>query len=413
MPATGEPACAPVPGCVDGWVALHERFGRLSLEELLEPARRYAAEGFTTAESLASAVQLLGGVPGTEDFTARGPLRTGQVVRRPGVARALEAVARDGRRGFYEGEFGHALLALGNGEYSAADLARFNADWVEPLGLDAFGRRLWSLPPNSQGYILLRSAAIASTLSLPEPEDPAWAHLLIEALREAAGDRDLVWHERSDGDRLIAPDQIGAMRGRISTQRAHRPAQAAVPGGTVSLCAIDADRMAVSLLQSNFVGWGAMLFVPGLGIALHNRGSSFSLQPGHPAEYGPGRRPPHTLAPAVVTDTDGSLEAALATRGGHIQPQVLLQLLARIYKHSELPAEAVAAGRWALGGDQVLLEGHASERWFDGLIARGHRVLRLEPFQEGFGQAQLIVVQGDHLAAASDPRSATWAAAPV
>jgi gamma-glutamyltranspeptidase/glutathione hydrolase len=184
-----------------------------------------------------------------------------------------------------------------------------------------------------------------------------------------------------------------------------------VPGDTVSLCAVDAERMAVSMLQSNFVGWGAMLFVPRLGIGLHNRGSSFSLQPGHPAEYGPGRRPPHTLAPAMVTGRDGSVEAALATRGGHVQPQVLLQLLARVYGGSEAPADAVAAGRWVLGPDQVLLEGHAPEKWFDGLIARGHRVLRLKPFQEGFGQAQLIVVQGDHLAAASDPRSATWAAA--
>jgi gamma-glutamyltranspeptidase/glutathione hydrolase len=413
MPTTGEPACAPVPGCVDGWVALHERFGRLSLEELLEPARRYAAEGFAASESLAAAVQQLVGVPGTEDFTARGPLRAGHVIRRPGVARALATVARDGRGGFYEGEFGQGLLALGNGEYTTADLARRQADWMEPLGLDAFGRRLWSLPPNSQGYVLLRSAAIASTLSLPEPEDPAWAHLLIEALQEAEADRDLVWHEGAAGQELIAPERIAAMRTRISTARTRGIGQAPVPGGTVSLCAVDTDRMAVSMLQSNFIGWGTMLFVPGLGIALHNRGSSFSLQPGHPAEYGPGRRPPHTLAPALLTDPNGSAEATLATRGGHIQPQVLLQLLARVYMSSQTPAQAVAAGRWALGGDQVLLEGHTPEKWFDGLIARGHRVLRREPFREEFGQAQLIVVQGDHLAAASDPRSSTWAAAPV
>ena len=220
-------------------------------------------------------------------------------------------------------------------------------------------------------------------------------------------------HDASDGEQLIDAERIGAMRARISMRRTRRTAQAAVPGDTVSLCAVDADRMAVSMLQSNFVGWGAMLFLPRLGIALHNRGFSFSLQPGHPAEYGPGRRPPHTLAPVLVTDANGSVEAALATRGGHLQPQVLLQLLARVYMSSEPPAQAVAAGRWALGGDQVLLEGHAPEKWFDGLIARGHRVLRLDPFQEAFGQAQLIVVEGDHLAAASDPRSVTWAAAPL
>jgi gamma-glutamyltranspeptidase/glutathione hydrolase len=156
-----------------------------------------------------------------------------------------------------------------------------------------------------------------------------------------------------------------------------------------------------------------MLFVPGVGVALHNRGSSFSLLPGHPAEYAPGRRPPHTLTPALATGPGGSLDAVLATRGGHIQPQVLLQLLARLYRASQAPADAVAAGRWALIGDQVMLEGHAPDRWFDGLIARGHRVVRRPSFQEEFGQGQLIIRSGDHLAAASDPRSATWAAVPL
>lgn len=413
MPSTADPACVPVPGCVDGWLALHERFARLPLEELLEPARRHAADGFAASDSLAAATRLLPGVRGAEDFTASGTLQPGQVVRRPGVARALQAIAREGRRGFYEGEFGEALLELGGGEYTAADLKRGQADWVAPLGLEAFGHRLWSLPPNSQGYLLLRSAAIASGLSLPEPEHPGWAHLLIEASRASAADRDQVWHEGSDGPSLIAADRIAAARARISEQRAQGPAPAAIPGDTVSLCVVDGERMAVSMLESNFVGWGSMLFAPGVGVALHNRGASFSLQPGHPAEYGPGRRPPHTLAPALLTGAGGALEGALATRGGHIQPQVMLQVLARVYTASQSPGEVIAAGRWALCGDQVALEGHAPDRWFDGLIARGHRVLRRPSFGEEFGQAQLILRRGDHLAAASDPRSETWAAAPL
>jgi gamma-glutamyltranspeptidase/glutathione hydrolase len=284
---------------------------------------------------------------------------------------------------------------------------------VQPLGLEAFGRRLWSLPPNSQGYLLLSSAAVVSTLALPEPDNPGWPHLLIEASREAATDRDCVWHEGSDGEALIAAGRIAEMRARISDRRTRGSATAAVPGGTVSLCVVDGDRMAVSMLQSNFVGWGAMLFVSGVGVALHNRGSSFSLRPGHSAEYGPRRRPPHTLTPALVTGASGSLDGALATRGGHIQPQVLLQLLARVYAASQSPGEAIAAGRWALVGEQVVLEGHVPERWFDGLIARGHRVVKHAPFAEEFGQAQLITVEADHLAAASDPRSGAWAAAPL
>lgn len=411
MPVVGDPACAPVPGCVDGWVALHERFGRLPLGELLDPARRLAARGFAASEPLAVASELVRDVPEAGDYTAGGPLRPGQVVRRPGLARALGAIARDGRRGFYEGEFGERLLELGAGEYSAEDLAAIQADWVEPLGLDAFGRRLWSPPPNSQGYLLLSSAAIVSDWPLPDPEDPSWAHLLIEASREAAADRDAMWHERADGTALIAAERIAAMRDRIAPDSAGTARPAPVPGGTVSVCIVDGDRMAVSLLQSNFVGWGSLLFVPGVRVALHNRGTAFSLRPGHPAEYGPGRRPPHTLAPALVTGAGGSLEAALATRGAHVQPQVLLQLLARLHASGESPARAVAAGRWALAGERVLVEGHAPDRWFEGLVARGHSVQRRPPFQDEFGHAQLIVRDGDHLAAASDPRSAGWAAA--
>jgi gamma-glutamyltranspeptidase/glutathione hydrolase len=411
MPATGEVASVPLPGCVDGWIALHDRFGRLPLAELLEPARGYAANGFAASEALAAASRQLEGVTAAEDFTTPAPLRAGQLVRRPGVGRALEAIVRDGRRGFYEGEFGMALIELGCGEYAPADLARAQAEWVEPLAVDAFGRRLWSLPPNSQGYLLLASAAIASGLPLPDPEDPGWPHLLIEASREAARDRGLVWHQDSDGQALIAEERIAAMRRRVSRAYAGRAAQAAVPGGTVSLCVVDGERTAVSLLQSNFVGWGAKLFVPGLGIALHNRGSSFSLDSGHAGEYGPGRRPPHTLTPAVTTGKEGSLDAVLASRGGEIQPQVLLQLLARTYLSDQSPADAVAAARWALAGDQVLLEGHAGGRWLDGLIARGHRVLRRPSFDEAFGQAQLIVWAGDHLEGASDPRSSAWATA--
>ena len=280
------------------------------------------------------------------------------------------------------------------------------ADWVAPLGIDAFGQRLWSLPPSSQGYLLLRSAAIASGLQLPEPEHPDWAHLLIESSREAAADRDATWHEASDGQALIAPEGIAAMRARI-TSRAGVGRPAAVPGGTVSLCVVDRDRMAVSMLQSNFASWGSLRFVAGVGVALHNRGSCFSLMPGHPAAYGPGRSHPHTLAPALLTDSEGSLEATLATRGGHIQPQILLQLLARLYAGSETPAHAMAAGHWAHSPEGVLLEGQAPASWFDGLSTRGHGVQRRPPFQDEFGHAQLIVSAGDHLAAASDPRSPT------
>jgi gamma-glutamyltranspeptidase/glutathione hydrolase len=326
------------------------------------------------------------------------------------VARALQAIARDGRRGFYGGEFGERLIASGGGEYTEADLVRPQADWVAPLGVVAFHRRLWSPPPSSQGYQLLRGAALASDLTLPGPEDPDWAHLLIGCLREACADREASWHEAADGPALVAPEVIAAMGARIaggSRPQAPRP----VTGGTVSLCVIDRDRMAVSMLQSNFMEWGARRFLPGIGVTLHNRGACFSLADGHPAQYGPRRRPPHTLTPVLVSDPDGATAATVATRGGHIQPQVLLQLLARLYRAEQSPAAAMAAGRWADAAPNVLLEGQVAPEWAEGLAARGHRVVRRPPFDDEFGHAQLIVAEAEHLAAASDPRSPTWGVA--
>ncbi|MDQ1402910.1 MAG: gamma-glutamyltranspeptidase / glutathione hydrolase, partial [Actinomycetota bacterium] len=190
-------------------------------------------------------------------------------------------------------------------------------------------------------------------------------------------------------------------------------------GGTIHLAAVDRDRMGVSLIQSNASGFGSLLVVPGVRIFLQNRGIGFSLQPGHPAEYGPGRRPPHTLSPALVTDLAGNLEMVIGTMGGDSQPQILLQLLTRLLQNGQSPGEAIAAGRWVLGpaGEgsgfdtwneggrvRVDVEGHAPSGWGAGLGERGHDVRKTEPFSHAFGHAHVIVNHGDHLAGASDPR---------
>src|SRR4051794_23080474 len=175
MPTRGDARAVTVPGCVDGGIALHERFGRLPLADLLEPARRLAEDGFAASPTLVAAAGELG-----EDAPFR-VARPGAVVRRPGLARALAAVARDGRAGFYGGPFGEGLLAIGGGEFAPADLERPAADWVPALGLQAWGRGLWTTPPNSQGYLTLAGAWIAAGLERFEPGDARWAHGLIEA----------------------------------------------------------------------------------------------------------------------------------------------------------------------------------------------------------------------------------------
>lgn len=425
MPFRDHIAATPVPGCVDGWLALHARFGNLPLADVLAPARRYATDGFPAAPLLVAAVALVAKLPGAADYVAGGRLRVGDRVRRPGVARALDAIVRDGRAGFYEGEFGEGLLALGEGEYHDDDLRRPQADWVDPIAVDAWDRHVWTVPPNSQGYLTLAGAWMAAGLeSLEDPDDGLWAHLTIEAARQAAFDRLDVLHERADGAALVAPDRLAPRRDVISVERAAvfeaEPRRRG--GGTVYLCAVDAEGMGVSLIQSNASGWGSHLVEPNTRIFLQNRGIGFSLQPGHPAEYGPGRRPPHTLSPALVT-RGGELDTVIGTMGGDGQPQTLLQLLARLLHTGQAPADAVAAGRWTLTGGStgfdtwgergrvgVVVEGHAPESWDDGLRMRGHDVERTMPFSHQFGHAHVIRVEGGGLTGASDPRALTGAA---
>jgi gamma-glutamyltranspeptidase / glutathione hydrolase len=421
MPFRGDLRSAPVPGCVDGWLALHERFGRLPLAEVLAFALDYARHGFPVSPLLASASRLLGGI----DAAPLANLQPGTRLRRPGVAQALEAIIEDGRDAFYLGPFGRGLLDLGGGEYRVDDLTRPNRDWVDPLGLEVWGHHVWTVPPNSQGYLTLLGAAIAEGLDLPDdPADDAWPHLLVESARQAGSDRLARLAEHADGRRLLAREEVARRRSLISRERRARVATRVASGDTIALVAVDEARMGVSLIQSNAADFGSHVFEPVTGIGIHNRGIGFSLEPGHPARYGPGRRPPSTLSPAVVTRPDGSLHAVLGTQGGDSQPQILLQLLARTLRHGALPGAAIAASRWVLSakdghgfetwvepdGQIVCVEDHAPASWTDGLERRGHATRRVGWRQVNYGHAHLVAVRGDMLYGAADPRAHTGAA---
>lgn len=423
MPVEGDVRSVTVPGCVDGWVALHDRHGALPLADLLAPAVAAAEDGFPCSPTLAAMAPLLAGVAGAGWLDGA---RTGRLVRRPGAARALRAVGAGGRDGFYRGEFGAGLVAVGAGLYTAADLEEPSARWREPVGVGAWGLDLWTAPPPSQGYLALAGAWIAAGLELPDdPDEARWAHLLVEAARQAGWDRPDVLHEDADGAALVAAERLAPRRSAVDPdRRAPLVPVPAGPGDTTYLCVVDGDRRGVSLIQSNANGFGSLVVEPATGINLHGRGLGFSLVPGHPAEYGPGRRPPHTLAPLLATRPgDGSLAAVAGTMGGDAQPQILLQVLARLLGHGQSPGAAVAAGRWWLrsgatgfdtwtepAGQQVVVEGHAPAAWSEGLADRGHAVAPGAPFDHGAGHAHAIVVRDDHLAGAADPRPRPGAA---
>ncbi|MEM9513470.1 MAG: gamma-glutamyltransferase [Actinomycetota bacterium] len=422
MPFRGDVRTVTVPGCIDGWIALHDRFGSLPLAEILEPAQRLAADGFPASPLLVGSIHRLDPA-GREQLSelVDQATRPGARVRRPGAALALAAVAAGGRDAFYRGAFGEGLLELGNGVFAEADLEVSSADWVQPLSTDAFGVTLHTIGPNSQGYLTLAPARLVDRLDLPTaPHDPQWAHLLIEAAIAAGRDRPDQLHERADGNALLA--EIDGRLDEIDPRHASGRHLHSTDGDTTYLCtagfAPDGSPMAVSLIQSNASGFGSHLVEPTTAINLHNRGLGFNLIEGHPAELGPGRRPPHTLAPALATRGD-ELAAVFGTMGGDAQPQILLQIAARLFHHGQSPGQAIRAGRWALRGADtgfdtwtspgrplVDVEGHASEEWMQGLTTLGHHPHHALPWDVGFGHAHAITLERDAMfAGAADPRT--------
>ncbi|MBV8463564.1 MAG: gamma-glutamyltransferase, partial [Acidimicrobiales bacterium] len=314
MPLRGDVRSVPVPGAVDGWLALHQRHGRLPLDEDLAAAIELAEDGFAASVMLALASHLVHALPGAGELCPDGPLQVGQRVRLPGIARTLRAIAHGGRAAFYEGEFGRGLLGLGAGHFAPSDLATSSARWCAPLRQPAWGHVLWTVPPPSQGYLTLAGAAVAEASGLgTDPDDPRWAHLLVEAWRAVGHDRPAVLFDGADGDALLHTDRLAAATARIDRDRAAPPDVApgrgtvgptvgrVGEGDTTHLCALDADGLGVSLTQSNALDFGSHLVEPATGVFLHNRGVGFSLEEGSPAELAPGRRPPHTLSPMLAT----------------------------------------------------------------------------------------------------------------
>jgi gamma-glutamyltranspeptidase/glutathione hydrolase len=426
MPMHGDLRAVTVPGCVDGWLALHARYGRLAIADVLEPARSYAAEGFPVNPLLAGVLHVVREVPASADFFVDGAPQPGDVRRRPALARALADIATDGRKAWYDGDFGRGLIELGRGQYSAEDLARDCAVWVSPLSRSVWGQTLHTTPAPTQGYLTLAHLSVLERLGeLPEPSDPAWAHLLIESARLSGADRPRRLFDGAAPEALLNDRDVEDWAARVDPRRAGSATPPTGPGGTIYLCAVDDEGGAVSLSQSNASGFGSHLGVESVGVMLHNRGVGFSLDPTSPAVLRPGARPPHTLAPMMVTDENGDVAIAAGTMGGDAQPQILLQLIARLHAGAT-PAAALAAARWSFaspgGGGfdiwgtgldaspamSVRLEPTAPSSWADDLRARGHRVET--PAEAAFGHAHLAVRRKDGWAAAADPRAAGSAA---
>ena len=418
------PLTVTIPGCVDGWAALSSAFGALPWGDLLAPAVEIAAGGFAASLELAEALQRRHEQLRTEDaaeylYPGGTPPSTRQRLTRPRLAATLQRIAEEGRSGFYDGTVGQSMTAATDSAIAATDLARAQSDWVTPLSATVFGLTGWTIPPNSQGYLTLAAASILEQCDPPwDPMDPEFVHLAIEAFRAVAWERDDVVADPGAAIPppawFLNPDRLAARASSISrTATSDWPAAQAQIGGTTFLCVVDDQGLGISLIQSNFHGIGSGIGVDGHGFLLHNRGAGFSLIPGHPNELRPHHRPLHTLSPTLWTNND-DLALLMGTRGGHQQPQLLLQLAAHILGAGAEPAVAQELPRWAMSQfsagapSRVRVESRMSSEVVGGLERRGHDVTKEMPWLPGWGPAAVIRVAGDGLRiGAADPRVVT------
>ncbi|HWO13383.1 MAG TPA: gamma-glutamyltransferase family protein [Polyangiaceae bacterium] len=389
-----------VPGVPAAWHDLHRRFGRLPFETLFEPAIAYAADGFpvapVTALRWATNAQIYAAEanddpalrPWRDTFThdGRAP-RAGDVFALPALARTLRELAGSGCESFYRGALAARTLSFSEatgGLLSARDLSAHESTWVDPIRTSYRGHDVWELPPSTQGIAALTALNILEGFDLARlgRSSIEGYHLQIEAIKLALGDAfgyvadptfvDVPWQQR------LSRAHAAERRGQIGDV-----ALASVPsqpprGGTVYLCAADADGMMVSFMQSNYSGWllgfGSGVVVPETGIALHSRAAGFSLDPRHPNVIAPGKRPFHTLAPSFLT-RDGQAIGPFGIMGGPVQPQGHVQFMVNQVDHGLNPQAVVDAPRFQwIAGTRVEVElGFPSEA-MQGLLARGHEI---------------------------------------
>lgn len=335
-----------VPGCVDGWFELHEKFGTLSMAEILEPTIRYAREGHPVSELIAFYWERSvhhrkerEDMPGFMDTFApggRAPAK-GDIWRNPALAETLHAIAENGRSAFYEGELARKMVDYlkEHGSYlEMEDFSGHRSDWIDPVSTNYRGWDVWELPPNGQGIAALQILNIleAYPLSAYGFGSLEHIHLFLEAKKLAYEDRARYYGDpdfsKIPVEELISKPYAERRRELISMERAGRRYDPGVlqHGDTIYLATADRNGMMVSLIQSNFAGFGSGVCVPELGFGFQNRGTSFVMDEGHANTYAPGKRPFHTIIPCFVTE-NGKPLIAFGVMGGDMQPQGHVQIV--------------------------------------------------------------------------------------
>jgi gamma-glutamyltranspeptidase/glutathione hydrolase len=414
-----------VPGACAGWCDLLERHGRMGIARALAPAIRLAEEGFPVAPLTSyfwqrGANNQLSRAPGGQELTieGRGP-NPGEIFRNPGLARTFRQVAENGKAGFYTGPIAEAIahtIQQAGGCLAVEDLAQHTSSWVEPIGIDYRGFQLWELPPNGQGLAALIG------LNILEGFDPASCpplsverlHLQIEAMRLAFAD--VRWYVADPDfnpaplEGLLSKAYAEERRKQIDLRQAAPEPQRGIPlasSDTVYFSVVDSEGNACSFINSNYMGFGTGIVPGGWGFSLQNRGHNFSLQPGHPNQVAPGKRPYHTIIPAMATRPDGSLFASFGVMGGFMQPQGHLQVFSALVDDHLSPQAALDRPRFCIQEENIALEDGIPIETLEALANLGHPVQSISGQGRAlFGRGQVILREPDGVCwAGSDPRA--------
>jgi gamma-glutamyltranspeptidase/glutathione hydrolase len=418
-----------VPGVVAGWEALRGRLGSLPFSEILAPAIYYAENGFPLSEVIARgwarSQEMLASHPNSkETYLIDGrPPRAGEVFRNPDLARSLRRIAEKGRDGYYKGETAEAILAISaetGGVFTASDLEEFEPEWVTPLSTSYRGWKVYEIGPNTQGIAALMMLNLMERFPMSEYgfHSADALHVMIEAKKLAYAD---MLHYV--GDPRFSPVPVAEMLDKshaaeraklIDKANAHcavapselRSITDAEGGDTIYMSVIDKDGNIVSLIQSNYAGFGSGLVPKGAGFMLHNRGALFTMEPGRPNTLGPRKRPLHTIIPAFM-EKDG-VRIGFGIMGGWNQAQAHAQFVADIADFGMTIQEALEAGRFTKGsfdGCDLDMEALVPESVRAELAKRGHEITVAAPRSGtfGFGQAVMSNPEGVHFGA-SEPR---------
>ena len=414
-----------VPGAVSGWDALLERYGKMSLSDVLRPAIGYAENGFPVSEVIADhwragAPRLAAGPAGGELLLNGAPPSAGEIMRIPTLANTLRSVADGGADAFYNGAIAASIARFAQslgGWLDESDFARHAPEWVEPASVSYRGVDCWQCPPPSQGVNALMALNICEGFDLAGMgfQSADALHHLIEAMRLAFADA--LEHVadparmRVSAAALLSKEYAAARRSAIAPNRAMELAASGSPPShpnTVYVSAADGAGNACSLINSVFASFGSGLVVPGTGIALHNRGASFSLDPARVNALEPNKLPFHTLMPGMAT-RDGELAMSYGVMGAMQQAQGHLQVLANTIDFGLEPQQALDAPRFSVRVDEgiVAVENLVSSDTLRDLAARGHRVVSMPPHGGMFGSGQIIArdPRTGALTAGSEPRA--------